>query len=131
MKPSPTELPILQHLWGHGPQSVGEIHQAVSEELNWTRSSTRKTLERMVDKGLLSVAEKHGLNIYKARARKVPTLAGLIRNFANDVLGLDGPLPVASLVKSRLLDERELAELEALLEQDEAAQNRAAEDKGQ
>ena len=115
MKPSQTELPILQHLWGNGPQSTGEIHQAISAELNWSRSSTRKTLERMVEKGLLSVTEKHGLNVYRAKARKVPTLAGLIRNFASDVLGLEGPLPVASLVNSRLLNERELAELEALL----------------
>ncbi|NVE95151.1 BlaI/MecI/CopY family transcriptional regulator [Altererythrobacter lutimaris] len=125
MKPSQTELPILQHLWGKGAQSVGEIHQAVGPELNWSRSSTRKTVERMVEKGLLSVSEEHGLNIYRAKARKVPTLAGLIRNFANDVLGLDGPLPVASLVKSRLLDESELAELEALLGQEDKADRTA------
>ncbi len=118
MKPSPSELPILQHLWRSGPQSVGEIHKAISEEMGWSRSSTRKTLGRMVDKDLLKVKEKHGLNIYTANAKKVPTLAGMIRSFASDVLGLDGPLPVSSLVNSKILDDKELAELEQLLESD-------------
>ncbi|MBV7267290.1 BlaI/MecI/CopY family transcriptional regulator [Erythrobacter ani] len=118
MKPAPTELPILRHLWSLGPQSVGEIHQAVSGETGWSRSSTRKTIERMVDKGLLVASEEHGLKIYRAKAKKVPTLARMIRSFASDVLGLEGPLPVSSLVNSRILDARELAELEALLDED-------------
>jgi len=115
MKPSPSELVILKHLWSHGAQSVGEIHRAVSEALGWSRSSSRKTVERMVEKGLLSQRELHGLNIYSAKAKKIPTLAAMIQNFASDVLGLDGPLPVSNLVKSQLLSADELAELDAVL----------------
>jgi len=83
--------------------------------LGWSRSSSRKTIERMVDKGLLSQREQHGLNIYRAKAKKIPTLAGLIQSFASDVLGLDGPLPVSNLVKSEVLSDEELAELDAFL----------------
>ena len=115
MKPSSSELVILKHLWSAGAQSVGEIHSAISPSLGWSRSSSRKTIERMVDKGLLSQREQHGLNIYRAKAKKIPTLAGLIHSFASDVLGLDGPLPVSSLVKSEVLSEAELAELDAFL----------------
>lgn len=115
MKPSSSELVILKHLWSEGPQSVGEIHTAISERLGWSRSSSRKTIERMVGKGLLSQREQHGLNIYRAKAKKIPTLAGLIQSFASDVLGLDGPLPVSNLVKSEVLSDAELAELDAFL----------------
>ena len=115
MKPSSSELVILKHLWSAGAQSVGEIHSAISGTLGWSRSSSRKTIERMVDKGLLSQREQHGLNIYRAKAKKIPTLAGLIQSFASDVLGLDGPLPVSNLVKSEVLSEAELAELDAFL----------------
>ena len=65
MKPSSSELVILKTLWANGPQSVGEIHSAISGPLGWSRSSSRKTIERMVDKGLLTQTEKHGLNIYR------------------------------------------------------------------
>lgn len=115
MKPSSSELVILKHLWSIGPQSVGEIHAAISDALGWSRSSSRKTIERMVDKGLLSQRDQHGLNIYRAKAKKIPTLAGLIQSFASDVLGLDGPLPVSNLVKSEVLSAEELAELDAFL----------------
>ena len=117
MKPSPTELVILKHLWRSGPQSIGEIHSAVQAQLDWSRSSSRKTVERMVDKGLLDQREQHGLNIYRAKAKKIPTLAALIRSFAQDVLDLDGPLPVSNLVETRLLDTDELEELEAFLKE--------------
>jgi len=79
----------------------------------------------MVEKGLLTRTEKHGLNIYRAKAKKIPTLAGLIQSFASDVLGLDGPLPVSNLVKSDVLSSEELAELELFLEA-----NTPAKDKG-
>ncbi|MEP3653972.1 MAG: BlaI/MecI/CopY family transcriptional regulator [Litorimonas sp.] len=115
MKPSSSELVILKHLWASGASSVGEIHSSISETLGWSRSSSRKTIERMVGKGLLTQTEKHGLNIYRAKAKKIPTLAGLIQSFAADVLGLDGPLPVSNLVKSDILSGEELAELEAFL----------------
>lgn len=115
MKPSASELSILKHLWTSGPQSIGEIHAVIKVDLGWSRSSSRKTVERMVEKGLLTVREEHGLNIYRAQAKKIPTLAGLIQSFAADVLGLDGPLPVSNLVKSQLLSGDELAELEAVL----------------
>ena len=88
MKPSSSELVILKHLWSAGASSVGEIHSAISDTLGWSRSSSRKTIERMVDKGLLSQREQHGLNIYRAKAKKIPTLAGLIQSFASDVLSL-------------------------------------------
>ncbi|WP_298916763.1 BlaI/MecI/CopY family transcriptional regulator [uncultured Algimonas sp.] len=124
MKASPTELVILKHLWRSGAQSTGEIHAAISERLGWSRSSSRKTIERMVEKGLLDRREVHGLNVYRARARKIPTLAGLIRAFATDVLDLDGPLPVSNLVESDLLTREELEELERVL--NDAAEGEAS-----
>lgn len=115
MHPTPPELSILKMLWRDGAKSVGEIHHVLSDELNWSRSSTRKTIERMVGKEMLTVKDVHGLNVYRAKLKKVPTLAGLIQNFAKSVLSLDGPLPVSNLVKSEILTERELLELEAYL----------------
>jgi len=115
MNPTPPELSILKMLWRDGAKSVGEIHAELGEELNWSRSSTRKTIERMVGKEMLSINDLHGLNIYRANLKKVPTLAGLIQTFAKSVLGLEGPLPVSNLVKSEILTEAELSELEAYL----------------
>lgn len=125
MNPAPSELVILKHLWRSKSQSLREIHTAVSAELNWSRSSTRKTVERMVDKGMLSVSDSHGLKVYRARLKKIPTIATMIRQFAAEVLGLEGPLPVSNLVKSHLLSEAELQELDDYLKRiDDQESNR-------
>ena len=116
MKPSASELIILKHLWKHQPQSLREIHQAIVPKLSWSRSSTRTTVDRMVGKSMLRVEDSHGLKIYSAKLKKIPTIAALVRQFTEDVLGIDAPLPVSSLVDSSLLDASELADLEAHLE---------------
>lgn len=115
MQPSQSELVILQQLWKNEPLSLREIHSSIEPQLNWSRSSTRKTVERMVAKELLYKADSHGLSIYHPAVRKIPTIGAMVRNFASQVLGLKAPLPVANLISSTLLDESELSELDEYL----------------
>ncbi|QTL37549.1 BlaI/MecI/CopY family transcriptional regulator [Pseudoalteromonas viridis] len=126
MKPNTTELEILKLLWQQEPRTAKEIHDAIAARFNWSYSSTRKTLERMGDKGLLSIGEQGNKKSYTARVEKVPTLAAYAQEFAKNVLELDGPLPVAMFADSRLIESQELEELEHLLaslsEQDKRSQ---------
>jgi BlaI family penicillinase repressor len=114
-RPSNAELELLKCLWRQEVCSARELHTAVATQLQWSYSSTRKTLERMCEKGLVSESSSHGLNVYRARVGKLATLASMSRDFASRVLELDGPLPVQAFAESRLLSEAELGELEALL----------------
>jgi len=116
IKPSDYELKLLRHLWREGRLSARELHDASVPETNWSYSATRKTLERMVEKGLVSLEAVHGLNTYVAAQSKVETLAVLASAFARDVLDLDAPLPAAAFTGSRLVSPSEIAELETLLQ---------------
>ncbi|UNK58544.1 BlaI/MecI/CopY family transcriptional regulator [Pseudoxanthomonas daejeonensis] len=113
--PSNAELEMLKCLWRHTACSARELHNSVAPALDWSYSSTRKTLERMVDKGLVAEESLHGLNVYRAKVGKVATLAALSADFARRVLEIDGPLPVQAFADSRLLSETEIEQLEALL----------------
>ncbi len=113
--PSNAELELLKCLWRLDACSARELHNGVAASLDWSYSSTRKTLERMVDKGLVTETSEHGLNVYRAQVGKVATLAALSADFARRVLELDGALPVQAFADSRLLSEQELQQLEALL----------------
>lgn len=115
-KPSDAELRLLQCLWGVPRLSAREIHEAAGGDAVWSYSSTRKTLDRMEEKGLVAVKAVHGIKTYAAAQPKLVTLAGLIRDFARDVLGADGPLPAATFVNSKMIGPDEVEELEALLE---------------
>ncbi|MEG3192776.1 BlaI/MecI/CopY family transcriptional regulator [Lysobacter sp. D1-1-M9] len=114
------ELELLKCLWRHEVCSARELHEGVASALDWSYSSTRKTLERMVEKGLVGESKHHGLNVYRAQVGKVATIAELSRDFTRRVLEIEGPLPVQAFADSRLLSEREIEQLEALLQSPEA-----------
>ena len=68
--PSVTELTLLKVLWKQQPLSAREIHDAAAGELGWSFSSTRKTLDRMLDKQMVALQVVHGVNVYSARLEK-------------------------------------------------------------
>ena len=113
--PSISELSLLKALWRQQPLSAREIHDAVEAELGWSYSSTRKTLERMLDKGMVCQALRHGVQVYAAVSDKVDTLAAFAHDFGKRVMEIDTPLPVNMFTGSKLVDDDELARLEQLL----------------
>jgi BlaI family penicillinase repressor len=96
--------------------SAREIHEASLAQTQWSYSATRKTLDRMEEKGLVRVEAVHGVKTYAATRPKLETLAGLIKDFARSVLDADAPMPAATFANSRLLDEEEIEALQALLD---------------
>jgi len=115
MIPSITELALLKVLWKQQPLSAREIHDAAAGELDWSFSSTRKTLDRMLEKQMVDVQVAHGVNVYSARLEKVGTLAAFAHDFGRRVMEIDAPLPVAMFTGSKLVDQQELAQLEQML----------------
>ncbi len=118
IRPSNAELELLKCLWRVDACSARALHDQAAPALDWSYSSTRKTLERMVDKGLVAETQQHGVNVYRAAVGKVSTLAALSSDFARRVLEIDGPLPAQAFADSRLLNADEIDELEAMLRQD-------------
>ncbi len=113
--PSTPELCVLKALWRQAPLSAREIHEAVEEELAWSFSSTRKTVERMMDKQMVSQHVRHGVQVYEALLDKVETLAAYAHDFGTRIMELDTPLPVNMFAGSKLVDAKELAQLEQML----------------
>ena len=68
--PSVSELTLLKALWKQQPLSAREIHEAAAGELAWSFSSTRKTLDRMLEKQMVGLQTVHGINVYSARLKR-------------------------------------------------------------
>jgi predicted transcriptional regulator len=111
-----SELSLLKSLWKEQPLSAREIHERVAPELGWSFSSTRKTLERMLEKAMVSQHTLHGVLVYEAQLEKVGTLAAFAHDFGRRVMEMDGPLPANMFTGSKLIDQRELEQLEQLLQ---------------
>ncbi len=120
MRPSDSELKLLRALWPVPRLSAREVHEASLPSTQWSYSATRKTLDRMEEKGLVKVETIHGMKTYAAARPKLETLAGLIKDFARSVLDTDAPMPAATFASSRLIDDDEIAALQALLDAEDA-----------
>ncbi len=114
-QPSKSELTILKALWANSPLSAREIQENVGPKLEWSFSTTRTTLSRMVEKSLLEIDSQHGVRVYTPAQSKARTLSGVMREFFDTVLEMKGPLPTAAFHESDMLSEEEWAELEAYL----------------
>lgn len=114
--PNPPELILLKALWARGPLAVRRLHDQCQHNLNWSFSSTRKTLERMADKGFVTLVKpENGVAQYIAKASKTAVLANMTRDFTARVLELQGPPPSSLFSDSKILSDDELDELEGLL----------------
>lgn len=114
--PSPTELCLLKALWRDAPLSARALHSQVEDELAWSFSSTRKTLERMLDKGMVAQEASGGLQVYRPLLEKVGTLAAFAHDFSRRVMEMDAPLAASMFTGSKLVDEHELERLDSLLQ---------------
>lgn len=114
-QPSRTELIILKTLWANSPLSAREIQDQIGPKLEWSFSTTRTTLSRMAEKSLLKLDTRHGVRVYTPVQSKARTLSGVMREFFETVLEIDGPLPTAAFHESKMLSEDEWAELDSYL----------------
>jgi len=112
---SATELDVMKILWRQGKLSARELHDRLGPERSWAYSTTRTTLERMVEKGLLEKASFHGIYLYSPCLDKPAGLARLVRDFAERVLEIDTAPVVSLFARSEALSADEIRELERLL----------------
>lgn len=112
--PSEAELDVLKVFWRDGDLSAGELQDRAGADLGWTRSTTRTVLERMRAKGLLSRRDVHGMGVYSTVQPKVAVIGGLMRRLSA-LLEIEGPLPAAAFSGSQILDDDDIAALDAAL----------------
>jgi len=114
--PTPTdaELEVLKCFWRDGDLSAREVHDRIAAQLDWTPSTTRTMLERMRAKTFVARRDVHGVAVYSQTRRKVEVLTGLMRRFST-LLDMDEALPAAAFTGSQLLNDADIAELDALL----------------
>lgn len=118
-KPTASELEILRVLWGRGPSTVREVHEALSEKKELGYTSVLKLLQIMTAKGTVRRNETQRAHVYEACLPAEQTK----RQIAGDVLqrvfeGSASQLMVHALA-GRKTSVEEIDELRRLLDQHE------------
>ncbi len=115
--PTPAEWKVLSLIWEEGPHSAREVIEAVAADTDWSSSTVKTLLRRLVDKKLLKTRKVGNSFLYSAVGSPMRFLqrAGdsLLQRTSEATVG---PL-LAHLVKSGDLSRDDLEDLRSLVDQ--------------
>lgn len=115
IKVSDSELQLMRLLWDEAPLTATELAERVGKDRNWSITTVKTMLSRLVAKGAI-FAEADGRRFNYRPALERATIAALQADRLVDRLfgGRISPL-VAQLAEQRNLDPADIEELEQLI----------------
>jgi BlaI family transcriptional regulator, penicillinase repressor len=115
-RPTEAELDMLRVLWTHGPLTVREIHDALSEkETGYT--TTLKILQKMTEKGLVRRDESSRSHVYRPVLKAEHTQRQLVRELMQRAFGGSAGQLVLSALSEQKATPAELTEIRRLLDE--------------
>jgi BlaI family transcriptional regulator, penicillinase repressor len=119
IKPSESELAILQVLWKQGPSTVKEVNEALSQDKATGYTTTLKLMQIMFEKALVSRTSegaKGRSHIYQAAVSEAKISNHLLDSFIKKVFdGSAAKLVLNALGKGKT-SEAEIREIRKLLD---------------
>ena len=123
MKPSKVpdlsdgEWVIIKALWEREPCTAPDIQEDLQATKNWSYSTVRTMMDRMVAKGLLTTERMRHLTIYRSAITRAQAQRGDLRQtLARAFNGALTPM-LECLLDSDDVSDQELAELERLIKE--------------
>lgn len=114
--PTPAEWTVLRLVHEHGPLSTREVMERLEGREDWSRSTVKTLLRRLVDKGQLKAKPVGNANLYRVAGSPLRSLKRAADELMDRASGATvGPL-LAHLVERSELDAQDLDELRALVD---------------
>src|SRR5579862_7928810 len=111
------EMEVLRFIADHPGASVGEVGDFLATTKGQTRNTALNVMERLRMKGFLQREKVEGVFRYAPPMGKPNLLKSLVEDFVASTLGGSVSPLIAYLTDHVQMDERQLAELQALVKQ--------------
>lgn len=116
LKPTDSELEVLQILWEKKSATVREINDLLNQEKEVGYTTTLKIMQIMLDKGLLSRESSGRQHIYKADVQQTEVQRNLLGRFIDATFKGDATALVMQALGNHDTSDEELAQIKALIE---------------
>ena len=114
--PTASELAILQLLWTNGPLSVKAIHEALERDKPIVYTTVLKTMQVMMERGMLDRVSEGRKHIYSALIKQDATQDKLLDTFLDKAFGGSATKLVMRALGQHTPDKDELEELKAYID---------------
>src|SRR3954471_20300683 len=112
LKPTDSELEILQVLWDRGDATVREVHEELAKIKDCGYTTTLKLMQIMFDKGLVLRDDTNRTHIYKANVTREKTQKQLVDKMVNAVFSGSHSQLVMQALGSHTPSKQELNEIQ-------------------
>jgi BlaI family transcriptional regulator, penicillinase repressor len=116
-KPTEFELDLLRALWRRGSATVRDLHEDLSKQRHLVYTSVLKTLQIMIEKGLVQRVETGKAHIYHATASQEQTQDQLIRDLSERLFAGSAAQLAMHALSMRTASAAELQQIKVLIEQ--------------
>lgn len=115
LKPTESELEILQVLWQKGPVSVRTVNEILSHHREVGYTTTLKIMQIMLDKGFVVRNTNARSHIYAAGVRETDIQNQMLSRFLQSTFRGSTSKLVMQLLGNHNATKEELAEIKALI----------------
>ena len=117
MKPTEAELEILQILWADGPSSVRKVHEKLSQFKEVFYTTTLKTMQVMLEKGLLRRDTSQRAHIYQPEIDRSAIEKTMVDKMVNTVFRGSTSKMIISAIGNQTPSKEELKEIKKMIDQ--------------
>ncbi len=116
IKPTESELEILQVLWDKGQSTVREVHDVLTRNKESGYTTTLKLMQIMLEKGLVTRDDSSRTHIYTAAMKKEHTQQQLLNKMIDDVFNGSAARMVMQALGNNSTSKKELEEIKKYLD---------------
>jgi len=116
IKPTESELEILQVLWGRESASVRDVHEELAKSKDVGYTTTLKLMQIMHEKGLVKRDDSFKTHIYYAAVSKEKTQKHLLGKMINTLFGGSPTELVIQALGNHKASPQELEDIQLLLD---------------
>jgi len=123
LKPTDSELEILQLLWEQSPQTVREVNEKLSKTRETGYTTTLKIMQIMYEKGLVSRTKSGKTHLYTAAVNEEEAQSQLLDRFIDKVFKGSAARLMMQALGNKKTSEKELKEIREILQKIENQQS--------
>jgi len=116
IRPTESELEILQTLWAKGLATVREVHEDLAKTKDVGYTTTLKLMQIMHEKGLVKRDDSMRTHVYQAAVNKENTQRHLLSKMIDSLFGGSSTQLVIQALGENKASQEELEKIQALLD---------------
>lgn len=114
---SDAEWKVMRVLWDYSPRSGGEIAETLEAETPWNPKTIHTLLRRLVQKGAVHASKEKAYYSYSAAVSEDECVKEETNSFLEKCFRGSLNMLLASFIKNEKLSDKDIDELQALLEE--------------